>query len=886
MRKLATISAIGLLGLLLLAGGSMAATLNVPSTEYPTIQSAIDAAVPGDVVQVAAGTYRESLGGWRDISISKSISLVGAGSGSTIVELSGLQHGVEILPDATGTVLVEGIAFTKRAENTYSAGWAVIVGETGGTFASIILRDVEIAYAEGRNLHFASATYTYALVEDCDVHHAGAWGFSARGTLSDLNIVDSDFEYNGTVDPAHGIGFDIDQPTATSLTVTGGSFSHNTAKGINIVASQNLTFTGITASNNGGAPGGGFGVSVWEYISSSSNLVFEECSLTGNSLDGFLFGTEGTCTIDGVTIDRCYVSGNGRAGVFFYHDLGGSASGIAVNGCYLAGNGWMGIARSSLSASIDGSANWWGDATPAGVAAAAGSNLDFTPWLASGTDLSADPGFQADWSVLWVDDDSPQTGTGGRIQEGVDLVSGSTVNLAPGTYEEQVEIAKDLVLQGAGAGLTEILSPVDLPLYFGTNYPIVYVHDTEDAEIRDLTVNGAGRGNANYRFVGVAFRNAGGGIYDCSVLDVRDTPFSGAQHGVAVYAYNDDLAARAIDVHGCTITGFQKNAMALNAGDTTPLTVDVQGNTITGAGATDVTAQNGVQVWAPAGSGTVAGNTISGIGYDNTAATTKWVASSVLSYWTPLSITGNTISGTHVGVYQYDASATIEGNDFEIEKIGVSAFGIIGCDPPDAVPSPIGEEELPLGSSRPRLGAPLAVLDVDIIDNVVAFSGTDNTATYGIEVDGGYGPDDIDATINGNIVTGFDVGIEVWTCETDCDTGVLTAVDARYNGLFDNTLAVRSNAGYLTVDASANWLGSNAPAALVSGDVDYTPWLDAGTDTSVDPGFQGDYSVLHASALSPQVGYAGRVQEGVDLVSGSTLYVHDGTYEEQVEIAK
>src|SRR5262245_12504393 len=47
-----------------------ASNLKIVPDDYPTIQAAIDAAAPGDVIQVKAGTYRESL------VINKPISLV------------------------------------------------------------------------------------------------------------------------------------------------------------------------------------------------------------------------------------------------------------------------------------------------------------------------------------------------------------------------------------------------------------------------------------------------------------------------------------------------------------------------------------------------------------------------------------------------------------------------------------------------------------------------------------------------------------------------------------------------------------------------------------------------------------------------------------------
>ena len=84
----------------------------------------------------------------------------------------------------------------------------------------------------------------------------------------------------------------------------------------------------------------------------------------------------------------------------------------------------------------------------------------------------------------------------GAIQEGVDSVSGSTVHVAPGTYEEQVEISTDeLSLIGSGSGNNPavdsiIRSPVGpLPYKFETssgvfNYPVIGIHDATGVAIR------------------------------------------------------------------------------------------------------------------------------------------------------------------------------------------------------------------------------------------------------------------------------------------------------------------------------------------------------------------------------------------------------------------
>ena len=422
-----------------------------------------------------------------------------------------------------------------------------------------------------------------------------------------------------------------------------------------------------------------------------------------------------------------------------------------------------------------------------------------------------------------------------------DTLNGHTINIGPGTYVEQVEVNKELTIQGAGAS-TVIEAFPSMPLFFTTsanNYPVVYVHDVSSATIKDLVVDGAGNGNTNNKFSGIAFRNAGGTVDSVEVTGIRDTPFSGAQHGVAIYAYNDDTVARSITVKDSDINDFQKNAMALNADANTALTVNVTGNTVTGAGTTAITAQNGIQVYADLATGTVTNNTVSDIGYDNTSNPTKYVATSILDFYADIDITGNTVTGAQVGVYFIEGSGDILNNTISVDQIGNGGmWGVIATDPPDAVPSPFGAEDMAAATGDGQ-DAPNSTLTVDVSGNTVTFVGGNNTSTFGIEADSGYGPDDLVVTANNNVVTGFEVGIELYECQSGCSTGVFTSVTANDNCLYNNTYGMRSNDSDITVDGEDNWWGdttgpynatsnSGGLGNQVSDYIDFSPWNTVG----------------------------------------------------------
>jgi len=69
--------------------------------------------------------------------------------------------------------------------------------------------------------------------------------------------------------------------------------------------------------------------------------------------------------------------------------------------------------------------------------------------------------------------------------------------------------------------------------------------------------------------------------------------------------------------------------------------------------------------------------------------------------------------------------------------------------------------------------------------------------------------------------------------------------------------------------------------------LDYTPWLHAGSDSDPGPGFQGDYSDLHASAGSAQIEALGPIGEALGLLpgGGGTVRIEPGSYGERLDLA-
>src|SRR5687768_3620146 len=99
-----------------------------PGDPHATIQSALDAAIDGDVVTVRAGTYAESLA-----TQAPGVTLRAAAGAEVIVQASG-----RVLDVDHARMLVEGIVF----DGEYGATDAIVIddGATGSTLRGVEVR--------------------------------------------------------------------------------------------------------------------------------------------------------------------------------------------------------------------------------------------------------------------------------------------------------------------------------------------------------------------------------------------------------------------------------------------------------------------------------------------------------------------------------------------------------------------------------------------------------------------------------------------------------------------------------------------------------------------------------------------------------------------------
>jgi len=174
---------------------------------------------------------------------------------------------------------------------------------------------------------------------------------------------------------------------------------------------------------------------------------------------------------------------------------------------------------------------------------------DYTPWLDSNTDTDGGSiGFEGDFETLNVDDDSPQSGNLGRIQEAIDLVSGSTVNILPGTYIEagQVVLDEDITITGDAVNRPVIMTDSDTSSA-GDARGMWLVNPGVVADLSNLVFDGTGR------LIWQAIRHRGSGpITNCAFNNIQFNASGPSYAGTAIAAFGDGVT----DISQCDFSNI------------------------------------------------------------------------------------------------------------------------------------------------------------------------------------------------------------------------------------------------------------------------------------------------------------------------------------------
>ncbi|NWF67581.1 MAG: cadherin-like domain-containing protein, partial [Chloroflexi bacterium] len=407
-------------------------------------------------------------------------------------------------------------------------------------------------------------------------------------------------------------------------------------------------------------------------------------------------------------------------------------------------------------------------------------------------------------------------------QEVANVLSGDMLLVNQGTYVEQVDLDRTMHLFGEdGALLTSIQAPSTLPLASSIESNIVDINGAGiDVEVNGFTITGPGPSGCGSIARGIYVRGgAFAEIHDNRILDIRDNPISGCQNGVGIQVGRvADSTNGSANIYNNTISGYQKNGITVsnNASSAT-----ISNNTITGAGAVNFIAQNGVQVSGGADA-SIDGNTISGHSY--TPFTFVSTGMLLLDADT-VNVDGNTLSENQVGIYDINSvSSTLNGNLINATSAGTGSLGFWGIIV-DGGTSQVTNNEL----------------DSD-----------DSAGGTGLEFDAGFGASSTNVTATNNHVRNWDVGVVLYQCVGFgyCTSSVFGTLDVNLNNISGNTVGMQVSDA--SVDAERNWWNSvtgptNAGNPVGTGDsvvengtadVDFVPWLCDGTDTSAAVGFQ------------------------------------------------
>jgi hypothetical protein len=456
---------------------------------YCTIQDAIDDASEGDTIEVAAGTYDESLEILTDNLILKSTD----GAETTIINVSGAINAIKIGEykkdgrHPTG-VTIEG--FTVK-------GWTERgIAQRNGNGTISVLNNIVIAPTSGSSVRGA-------------IILSGGNGSLVKGNT--VTIPD----------------FGQKDWSSAGIMLMGT---------LNAIVEENFV-TGLPALSDIGIAV----VGAHNWASLDPNWVTASGNVIRNNT---IKDTESGVDIAGDSQDTIVIGNNFIETNLSVHVYEGSYEAEPSGFTDISENKLGKLTNSIDNYIVNATHNYWGHATgPSGEGAGAGDtvsdNVDFSPWCTDADCTSI--------SHIQVDDDGTNVFT--RIQDAINAASdGDTIEVASGTYDETLDLGgKTLTIIGAGSDSTTINASEftgyaisdfgdsttikDLKL-IGSDHYGFKVSDVSDVTLENIKVDQSGKTGVDLNTVdgailtNVEVTNTVGGfgimILDSSNVDVTD----------------------------------------------------------------------------------------------------------------------------------------------------------------------------------------------------------------------------------------------------------------------------------------------------------------------------------------------------------------------------
>jgi hypothetical protein len=354
------------------------------------LQNAIDNALAGDTVNAGPGVYNEN------IVVYKQLTLQGSGSGSdpgSNTEIKAVTNTPSISVRSTTPGMTPDGSVITNLRATGGTG-VDIFSPFGSTISDITINSCAIAGSTLNGLTVGGAgTLSGITVSDSQITGSGTDGIAVGGAATISNIALTGNTISGSGQDGISMDAETGRGRFSGFAVNNNFISNSGRLGVNVLAGNGGTVSGVSMSGNtiAGSTGSGVNVQAIGTTSTVSDVSILRSLITNSGANGIIIGGAGT--LSGITVRGSQITGSGKNGIA----VGGVAtfSNIAINGNAISGNAEFGVKNEITSPTIiNAIGNWWGNPSgPSGGAidpwtgaAALGSgdkvssNVRFDPW--------------------------------------------------------------------------------------------------------------------------------------------------------------------------------------------------------------------------------------------------------------------------------------------------------------------------------------------------------------------------------------------------------------------------------------------------------------------------------------------------------------------------